>query len=391
MKKIIIFLLPSILLLLSCQADEGNQKPKSDSEKKTVVFIGTYTQKEGHVDGKAEGIYVYELDAATGQLNYKSTMSGISNPSFLTVHPNGQFVYAVNEYGDRAGTVTALRFDAENNQLSLLNTTSSRGKAPCYISTDANGEFAFVANYSTGNICLLAIQENGSLGDAISAINHPYSKLQHSRQEAAHAHYFAPDLKGQYAYALDLGADKVFIYQVDTLNRGLVSVGEQKMMGEAAGPRHLSWHPQREWVYIVNELNGTIEAYKKENKKPQLIHFQTISTISDSTGTNASCADIHITPNGKFLYASNRGAHNNLAMYRIDEKNGTLIFIGHQSTHGKTPRNFRITPDGKFLLVANQDSDNIVTFKINPQTGVLEETGIQTSVKTPVCLRYHSY
>ncbi|MFT4760892.1 MAG: 6-phosphogluconolactonase [Paraglaciecola sp.] len=382
-------LFSTLLLLFSCQ-NEGKKSTKvSEVTKETIIFVGTYTEKEPHVDGKAEGIYVYKMNAETGELTYQSKVTETINPSYLVPHPNRQFLYAVNEIGGgQQGTVSAFSIEPETYQLTLLNKVAAKGKAPCYISTDATGDFAFTANYATGNVGLFPIQENGRIGEAISVLNHENSTSKHARQEGPHAHFFAPKPNSEYAYAVDLGLDKIFQYQIDSENGGLLPVGATSMQGENAGSRHLTWHPKEDWIYVINELNGMIEGFKQEGNLAKLTHFQTISTLSDSTATNAACADIHMTPNGQFLYGSNRGKHNSIAMYQINQKNGELTFLGNQSTKGKTPRNFIISKDGQFLLVANQDSDNIVTFKINQKTGMLEDTGLEVAVMTPVCLKF---
>lgn len=375
-----------LLLLVACQNEVSKKGDTSVKIKEQILFVGTYTQKEAHVNGKGEGIYVYKMDAKTGALTYQNKVTETINPSYLTLHPNQQYLYAVNEVGGGNGTVSTFSIEPNTYQLDFLNKVSSKGNAPCYI--NAVGDFVYVANYSSGNVGLFPIDKNGKLEEAVSVLHHGKSNSKHPRQRSSHAHFFAAKPNSQLAYAVDLGVDKIFTYQVDTLNQGLILLSEQSMTGEAAGARHLTWHPKQDWLYVINELNGTIEAFMKEPKTTELTHFQTIKTLMDSTAVGASSADIHVTPNGNFLYASNRGMHNNLAMYRINPKNGQLTFLGNQSTKGKSPRNFVIAADGQFLLVANQDSDNIVTFKINQETGILEDTGIETKVNTPVCLKF---
>lgn len=379
-------LFSTAILFCSCQ-NENQKETKTPKEvTETILFVGTYTEKEAHVDGKAEGIYVYKMNPKTGELTYQNKVAETPNPSYLIPHPNQKFLYAVNETGK--GTVSAFAIAPETYQLTPLNKVSAKGKHPCYISLNEAGTYAFTANYSTGNVGLFPIQKDGRVGEAVSILNHQKSKSQHPRQEAPHAHFFAPKANSEYAYAVDLGLDNVLCYQVDAKNGGLLPVSETAIQGDNAGSRHLAWHPQQDWMYVINELNGTIEGFKQKTNSTELTHFQTIRTLSDSTATNASCADIHITPNGKFLYGSNRGQYNSLAMYRINQQTGELTFLGTQSTKGKTPRNFVISKDGQFLLVANQDSDNIVTFKINQETGMLEDTGLEVEVMTPVCLKF---
>lgn len=391
MKNIFYLFLKTALFstaILFCSCQNENQKKTNVREKatETVLFVGTYTEKKAHFEGRAQGIYVYKMNPKTGELTYQNEVMKTANPSYLAPHPNGKYLYAVNETGE--GTISAFAIAPETHQLTPLNKVSTKGKHPCYISLNEAGTYAFTANYSTGNVGLFPIQEDGRVGEAVSVLNHEKSTSKHPRQDAPHAHFFAPKPNSEYAYAVDLGLDKVFCYQVDAKNSGLLPVSATAMQGDNAGSRHLAWHPQQDWMYVINELNGTIEGFTQKANSTDLTHFQTISTLSDSTATKASCADIHITPNGKFLYGSNRGVYNSLAMYRINQQIGELTFLGTQSTKGKTPRNFVISKDGQFLLVANQDSDNIVTFKINQETGMLEDTGLEVEVMTPVCLKF---
>lgn len=382
----------SFLFAVFCFDSCRNESAKSDGfsgdTETEILFVGTYTQKEPHVDGKGEGIYVLEYNSVTGALSPKNKVTGTVNPSYLTPHPNGQFLYAVNEIGNATGTVSAFSVDPKTHQLSFLNKVSANGKAPCYIDVDDEGKFLHIANYVTGNVALLPIKNNGEVAEAVAVLQHQPSNSEHPRQETPHAHFFSPKRNSNLAYAVDLGLDKIFTYQIDTVNQGVLQIDEQPLKEKAVGGRHLAWHPKYDWMYVIGELNGTVEAFRKVPNNTKFTHFQTIRTLTDSTASNASSADIHITPNGKFLYASNRGNYNNLAMYRINQQNGKLTFLGTQPTKGKSPRNFVIAPDGKFLLVANQDSDNIVTFKINSETGILEDIGLEIMVKTPVCLKF---
>ena len=358
----------------------------SDTVVNYPLFVGTYTRKEGHVDGKAAGIYWMEMNGATGELKMISTFEGAINPSYLTLHPNGKFLYAVNEHGGVGdfgkGTVSAFSIDHQNKKLHLLNIVSAEGIAPCYISIDDKQEAVLVANYVTGNVLALPIKTDGSLEKAVATAQHK-GKGSHPRQEAPHAHMITQGPDGG-IFAVDLGVDKIFSYQ---LKNGILEKMAETNTEPEAGPRHLAFHPNKKWVYVLGELNGKIEAFHFSKTNQPLKQFQSISTTKDGPHKEAACADIHIHPSGKFLYASNRGNFNNIAMYAIHPENGTLHFLGTQSTKGAVPRNFVIDPTGKFLLVANQNSNNIVTFKINQQTGILEDTGLEAKVWTPVCLK----
>lgn len=362
---------------------------QKDSAASEILFIGTYTRKEPHVNGKAEGIYVYKMSKSTGRLTHHSTFKGSINPSYLTVHPNKRFLYAVNEHGGagefETGTVSAFSIHPESKELDLINIVSAEGVAPCYISVDKSGHFALVANYVGGNTVLLPIQIKGALGKAVAVEQHE-GKGEHPRQDAPHAHFVDTDPNNRYVYAVDLGLDKILRYELDKRQGKLKPAGAANVTPQA-GCRHLTFHPQERWAYVINELNGTIEAFQVDEKSGQMEQFQTIPTTESAT-TEAACADIHITPSGRFLYATNRGMENSIAIFSIDRESGELTNIGYQSTFGKTPRNFVIDPSGTFLLVANQDSDNVVTFKIDEKTGQLTETGLVAEIPTPVCLKF---
>ena len=396
-------LLSSIQLLLSLtvllgacsnatinESTENQEVVEKQADNKQLLFVGTYTRKEGHVDGKAKGIYVYEMDPESGKLSYVSTSPSIVNPSYITVHPSGQWLYAVSETGgpeEKAyGEVTAFRINQENKSLEALNTVSSEGKWPCYISIAPSGEYALVANYG-GGFALLPIEEDGKLQKSPSVVRYG-GQGPHPRQDAPHAHMITPGPAEKLVYAVDLGVDKVFSYTIDAAQDQLQPTGHSANIKAGSGPRHLSFHPTKDWAYVVNELSGTIDAFKVDAGKGTFEHFQTISTLAANAGAEAASADIHIHPTGKYLYASNRGSHNNIAMFAINENSGELSLLGHQSSQGKTPRSFVIAPGGKFLLVANQDSGNVATFRIDENTGMLTDTGINTEIPTPVSLKF---
>lgn len=360
-------------------------------EGSTLLFIGTYTEKESWVNGKGEGIYVYQMDEKTGRLSFFCKSPRTINPTFLAIHPNKQCLYSVNEIDyngkDSSGTVSAFQIDIAHKRLDLNGTVSSHGKSPCFVSTDKYGKYALTANYGSGTVALFPIARFGSLLEAVSIDQHT-GRGPTDRQEGPHAHMITPSPYKDFFYSCDLGTDKIITYILNRSSSCLVPAEEIAKTAPGAGPRQITFHPFQPWAYVVNELNGTIEAFQVNTDNGKLTHFQTMLTHEDKAGDTAASADIHIAPSGKFLYVSNRGNVNNIGMFRIDPKSGMLSLIGYQSVFGKTPRNFVIDPSGTFLLVANQDSDNIVTFRIDPETGILHETGIITKVPTPVCLKF---
>jgi 6-phosphogluconolactonase len=361
---------------------------KQDSVK--IMYVGTYTQKEDFVEGKGTGIYVYELNTNTGKLTYISSSPHTVNPSYLVADKENQLLYAVNETGSKdkpGGSVSAFKLLAGGRQMDFINTVSSEGNYPCYISLDKTRKWVICANYGSGTVAVLPAGDSGSLGTAAMVHQH-VGKGPSPRQDAAHAHFILQNPSNSLIYSCDLGTDTIYIYKLDNATGKLSPAGHNYATKPGAGPRQMAFHPSLDMAYEVNELNGTIEVMKVDSLNGALSRIQIISTLDPGVKTDASCADIHLTPSGKFLYASNRGEVNNLAIYQVDQQTGKLTLIGHQSVKGKTPRNFVIDPTGKFLLVANQDSGNVVTFRINQESGMLEDTGIESNIPSPVCLKF---
>jgi 6-phosphogluconolactonase len=366
---------------------KSNTATATKSEKGTYLFVGTFTKGKGF---KSEGIYLYEMNPATGALKYVSVSTDSTNPAFLVIHPNKKWVYAVNEVGGANnkynGSISAFHFNKEKKKLELINTVPSHGNGPCYISLDKSGKRVLTANYNSGTVALFSIGKNGSLGEATSLDTHEGKGPVADRQDSPHAHTIV-QADNNFVYSADLGTDMVYVYQLDTVNGKLLVTNRNTVIKPGSGPRHLAFHPNKKWAYLINELKGTINAFNIDNSTGALKFFQDISTLPGGETKTAASADIHITPNGKYLYASNRGQMNNIAMYAINQESGMLSLIGHQPTNGKTPRNFVIDRNGKFLLVANQESSTIVCFKIDAATGKLIDTGLSTTVPNPVCLK----
>lgn len=360
-----------------------------------TTYIGTYTRRESFVDGKAEGIYIYHLDPRSGELTYAATVAGAGtiNPSFLTLGPDRHCLYAVNEItGGKGphGTVSAFAVDPPSGDLRYLNQQSTHGLAPCFASVDPEGRCCLVANYEIGSLCVLPIQEDGSLGEATDTVQFSGSGPNRERQEGPHAHMVVPSPDGRFMLAIDLGTDRLMVFRLDRV-RGTLSPAATPwtQMPPGSGPRHLVFHPQQPIVYVINELQSTITVLRYETQQGTLAALQTISTLPDDfTGQNLG-AEIVAAPSGRFVYASNRG-HDSLAIYAVDQQTGQLALVGHESSQGVGPRAFTIDPSGTLLLAANQDSDTVVTFRIDPESGMLRPTGHVAAVPTPVCLQLAS-
>ncbi|MBK8787814.1 MAG: lactonase family protein [Chitinophagaceae bacterium] len=351
----------------------------------SYLITGTYTS------GKSEGIYVYQFNSDDGSAKAVSSIK-ISNPSFVAVSPDEKFVYSVEEdaaNNGKEGEVSAFSFNKETGKLSFLNRKPTGGDHPCYVSVDKTGRWVAAGNYSSGSLSLMPVLADGSLGTATSIIRHEGSGPNIGRQASPHVHgtFFSPD--NRFLFVPDLGIDKVMIYAFDETT-GKLTTAKQAFAESlpGSGPRHISFHPSNKYAYLMQELSGTVTAFKYKNGK--LKSRQIISSMPAGDTSFAGSADIHVSPDGKFLYASNRAESNTIAIFSINQKNGKLSPVGHQSTLGKTPRNFNFDPAGNFLLVANQNSDQVVIFKINKETGLLTDTGNRIDVGKPVCLKWIS-
>ena len=343
-----------------------------------MLFIGTYTE------GKSEGIYSYRLDQVTGALKQAGSVKS-ENPSFLAIDPARRFLYAVNEKPE--GSVSSFRIDRKTGGLSFVNQQSSQGADPCHVSVERGGKSVLVANYTSGNVSVLPILPDGSLGPAIDVQQHEGSGPR-EQQKGPHAHCIKLDRANRFAFAADLGNDNVMIYRFNPLN-GKLEPGTQPSatLHSGAGPRHLTFHPDGKYLYVINELDSSITTFKYNAAQGTLIAFESVSTLPrDFTGTSY-CADIHVANSGRFLYGSNRG-HNSIVVFVIDPRSGKLNLVEHVSTEGKWPRNFTIDPSGTFLLVANQHTDNVVVFRIDQQTGRLTPANQTAEIPTPVCLQF---
>jgi 6-phosphogluconolactonase len=377
-------------VLVYPQETSTTSTTSSSEETMMLVYFGTYTR------GASQGIYVSRLDMGTGELNPPELAGEAVNPSFLVIHPNRRFLYAVSEVNDfeeaEAGSVSAFAIERDSGTLALLNQQSSQGAWPCHIMLDADGRYALVANYGGGNAAVLPIKPDGRLGEATALVKHSGSSVNPQRQKAPHAHSINLDPHNRFAFVADLGIDKIMIYQFDPENGALLP-NEPPHAGVApgAGPRHFAFRPDGQFAYVINELNCTITAFSYDAERGNLKEVQTVSTLpeGESVQSGYSTAEVQVHPSGRFLYGSNRG-HNTIAVFRIDEEAGTVKLVQHQSTLGKTPRNFGIDPTGRYLVAANQDSDSVAVFRIDPAGGQLQATGEVIEVPAPVCVKFLS-
>jgi 6-phosphogluconolactonase len=349
------------------------------AQKDWTMYVGTYTT------GASKGIYAYKFQGGDGKLTPLGLVAASSSPSFLAIHPNQRYLYAVNE--GPQGMVSAFAIDPATSKLKLLNSVSSRGADPCHLAVDQTGKWLFVANYTSGSVSAYPIQNDGSLGQASAFFQHSGVKgPDTARQEGPHAHITAISPDNRFVLVCDLGLDEILSYRVDPAKGGLTPNDPPFVKVDPGfGPRHLVFRPDSKFVYALGELSAKVTVFSYDAAKGTLHAEQSLSTLpAGFTGTKSG-AEIAIHPNSKFLYASNRG-HDSIAIFHVDATKGTLTAAGTVPTGGKTPRNFAIDPSGKYLLAANQDSNNVVVFKIDQQTGALTPTGDTYEIGNPVSL-----
>ncbi|MDG1893274.1 MAG: lactonase family protein [Fuerstiella sp.] len=351
------------------------------------VFIGTYSRG----DSASKGIYTCLFDDESGRLTSPTLATEADNPSFLAIHPSQDVVFACNETndfgGESTGAVSAFRVNRSDGTLTLVNQQPTGGGAPCHCNVDATGRYLLLANYVGGNVAVFPIEKSGALAARSCLINHVGSGPNSQRQEAPHAHSINLSTENRFAYAADLGTDRIMIYRFDDQAGRLVpSAADSVPIPAGGGPRHFSIHPSGRFAFTNNELTCEVTAFSRNSTTGALTAIQQISTLPENFDGRKSTAECLVHPNGRFLYVSNRG-HDSIAVYDIDQKNGRLTMVDIEKTAGREPRNFVIDPTGRWLLAENQNSDSVVVMKIDTATGALTPTLSTISVGKPVCIR----
>ena len=345
------------------------------------VYFGTYTRKS-----KSAGIYYAAFDLKTGKFSGLKLAAKCSNPSFIVIHPNGKFLYSVAE--NKEGKVKAFAIDAKTKKLKFINEQSAEGRGPCHLSLDKDGQNLFVANYSSGSCAVFSINPDGSLKPASSVKQHAGSSVTR-RQKGPHAHCIDPSPDNRYVFVVDLGLDKVMAYKFDPAKGKLASNNPAfAKIHPGAGPRHLAFHPDGKFAYVINELDNTVTVFQYDSSAGALFEIQHITTLPAEFKGTSYCAEVKISADGKFLYGSNRG-YDSIVIFKINE-DGKLTLLGFQTRGIDNPRHFTFTPDGNWCLVGNQDADTVVVFKVNKRTGLLEPTGQQITIGKPICIQLNT-
>ncbi len=365
--------------------------PNAAAQKETTVYIGTYTRQS------SKGIYAWRFQPSTGKLTSIGLVAETSNPSFLAIHPNRRFLYAVNEddnfQGKPAGSVSAFSIDEKTGQLKLLNQVSSGGPGPCHVALDKTGKWLFIANYGGGSVAAYPVHGDGSLGEASAFVQHKGTSVG-PRQRGPHAHSANPSPDNKFVLFADLGLDQILTYHIDTAHidtAGKLPPGDppSSAIMPGSGPRHMAFHPKGKFAYVCNEISATVTACAYDAANGSLKELQTISMVpKDYTGAKGA-AEIAVHPNGNFVYSSNRdtsnGGRDTIAVFAVDPEKGTLTAVDYTPV-GKIPRNFAIDPTGQYLFEANQQGASVLVFRIDPKTGKLTSTGDKLDVPLPVCV-----
>ncbi len=376
------------LLAIAAVAWSSGWSREPAGTKPYLVYVGTYTTKQS-----SKGIYAYWFDAETGKLKAAGLAAESVDPSFVAVHPSGKYLYAVNEVdefgGQKSGAVSAFAIDRRSGALKLLNQAATRGGGPCHVSLDRTGKYVLVANYDGGSVASFPVREDGSLGEVAAFDQHSGAGVNKERQEGPHAHWIGTSPDNRFVLTADLGLDEVVVYRFDAA-KGTLTVKNPPFAkaNPGAGPRHLAFHPDGKFVYLLTEMESAVTAFSYDARKGTLSALQTIATLRGDYSGSKEAAELVVHPSGKFLYASNRAGVDSVTAFLIDRVKGTLKVIGEFPTMGKTPRNFAIDPTGRFLLAANQESGNIVVFRIDAGTGRLTPTGESVEVPAPVCIAF---
>lgn len=354
----------------------------------SLVFIGSYAEPAD------PGVYVFSLNGATGALTLLDEAVGLKNPSFLDIDHEHHRIYAIHqrqEDGEQqpSGYATAYAFDPQSGRLTRLNEERTVARPTCHIQyqDQAGHRYVIVSSYHGGYVGIAPVLADGTIGPMNDIHQHAGPLGPHTaRQDKPHPHSAFVDPEQRYVYVPDLGLDCVRIYELDSRQPALRPIGEASS-APGAGPRHLTFHPQQPYVYVINELDSTITLYARDHQNGMLESLQTVSTLPSSFQGENTCAEIHISRDGRFVYGSNRG-HDSIAVFAVDEGSGQLTPVEIVSSGGEIPRNFALSPDGRYLVAAHQESGNLVVFRVDQASGRLQDTGQRADADGGVCVKF---
>jgi len=352
--------------------------PAGAQAQQELVFIGS---------GK-KNIDAFRFDLASGSLTHVGLAAEIEHPSFLSISPNHQFLYAISEGGNGgASSVSAFAIDAVAGKLTFLNKQPAGGSGPCYVEVDGSGKNLLIANYGSGSFAAFPLAANGTVQRRTALRQDHGSSINPDRQEGPHAHCLVVGPEQRFAYGCDLGLDKVMIFKFDPAQGTLVPNDPAFVRTTpGAGPRHIAFHPNGRWAFVINEMGSTLTLCGYDAGTGALRDIQTVSTLPKGFSGQNTCAEVAVHPSGKFVYASNRG-DDSIAVFGCNPESGRLKFIERVPTGGKTPRQFEMDPTGRYLLAANQDSNTVVVFRIDTASGRLQSAGSQVQSDNPMCVR----
>jgi 6-phosphogluconolactonase len=359
-------------------------------ESDRTVYVGAYTRKEPFIDGKAKGIAIFQFDPNTGVLFRVDEVPAGENPSFIAISPDKKNLYAVNEISRKLGPngwISAFAIDPSDRRLTYLSRQSTQGFSPCHLCITDDGRFVIAANYESGSVCLLPRNQDGSLDQACDIMQF-YGNGPDPRQAGPHAHMVISTPDGNWILVVDLGSDAIWILTIDVTHGKFQEASPSYFkLPLGSGPRHIDFHPNGRFAYVLGELDSSVTLYHYQPENGSFLQKDTVSTLPNNFRGQNSGAEIQVAPAGDFVYVSNRG-HDSLGIFNVDAVDGRLRLIGHQSTHGKTPRHFSIDPSGNYLIAANQDSDSLVVFKVDLDSGLLTLKGAPRKTPSPVCIKF---
>ncbi len=364
MKRIALLFLSILLLSASCKKDNTTE----------TLLVGTYTNKGG------EGIMTYRFNNKTGELQQQGLAAKMNNPSFLTLSQDGNFLYAISE--KNKSKISVLKTNKENTGLTPVSSMLTGGNGACFVSSDKNDKYLFVANYGSGHFSFVKLDDSKNIVSVKTLKPGIGSNVDTTRQQEPHAHSLAPGPNGKYIYGADLGADKVFAF---TIKEGEYVLHSDIPLTPGTGPRHFDFSPDGKTMAVVGELSNTITLFTKDIDGCFTVKGEMFNTLPDDFTGDSYSADIHFSPDGKSLYSSNRG-HNSIAVFSVNKEE--LTPLQWETKDIAWPRNFTIDPSGGYLLVANQHSNSITIFKRDDETGKLIYSGITKDISEPVCLKF---